>query len=148
MGKPQAADVPTDCFIGNPAQFKNGTVKLQPPIPKIEDAKQIPVPAPNFTPADGNVLPNCPYWDKNNILKATNSARTPMMACKTFPSIISAIPAPTKLPMTKPNAILRHTSQRTPPRLLWAVKELIEVTTIVASEVPIAKWVTTSGEKR
>ena len=47
IGKPQAADVPTDCFIGNPAQFKNGTVKLPPPIPKIDDARPMPVPAPN-----------------------------------------------------------------------------------------------------
>ena len=107
----------------------------------------MPEPAPNWMPADGNGLPTCSLFEKNSIFSATNSAPKPMIACSACPSIISAILAPTKLPMTNPSAILRHTSQRTPPRLLCAVSELIEVTTMVANDVPMARWVITSGEK-
>ena len=45
MGKPQAAEVATACWIGTLRQTRKGTVSEPPPMPKIADAQPITPPA-------------------------------------------------------------------------------------------------------
>src|SRR5690606_6280482 len=55
-GNPQAAEVATAFCITMPQRFKNGTVRLPPPIPKIADATPTPPPAASCTGVEGNFL--------------------------------------------------------------------------------------------
>ncbi|MNN67499.1 hypothetical protein D3C81_1831370 [compost metagenome] len=79
------------------------------------------------------------------ICAAMTMANTPMIFCSSGPCSSEAVRPPSTLPPRMPTASQRTISQRTAPRLWWARIELIEVKAMVASEVPTARWVSTSG---
>ena len=74
-------------------------------------------------------------------------AKLPMIFCSTGPWIFAAVIAPSALPTRMPTVIQANTGQRTAPRRWCSRIELTEVKMMVASEVPTAIWVSTSGEK-
>ena len=69
----------------------------------------------------------------------------PIINCSFALDSNPAIPAPKNEPTAKPGVKFLNTGQSTAPFLLCAINELIEVTIIVASEVPKAKCITISG---
>ncbi len=68
-----------------------------------------------------------------------------MINCKFAPESNPAIPAPKNEPRISPGVRFLNTGQITALFLLWAINELIEVTMIVANEVPKAICMMTSG---
>ena len=84
-------------------------------------------------------------FSSNAIWMATQMANTPMIFCSIGPDNTEAVSAPSTQPNRMPSANQRNSGQRTAPTLWCARTELIEVKAMVASEVPTAIWVSTSG---
>ena len=63
------------------------------------------------------------------------------------PAMAEAVSAPTAAPARMPTLIQAKIGQRTAPLRWCSSTELIEVKMMVASEVPTARWVSTSGAK-
>ncbi|MNZ86359.1 hypothetical protein D3C78_1051780 [compost metagenome] len=132
--------------MGTPRQDRNGTVSEPPPMPKIAEAQPTTPPA---TPSPA--LPGSPLvafgCRPRDICSDTRMAKVPMIFCRIGPWIFAAVSAPRALPARMPRVIQMNTGQRTAPRRWCSRMELTEVKTMVASEVPTAICVSTSGEK-
>ncbi len=70
-----------------------------------------------------------------------------MIFCSIGPWIAAAVRLPSAAPSRMPKVIQSTIDQRTAPRRWWVIIELTDVKTMVASEVPTARWVRMSWEK-
>ncbi len=137
IGKPQAALVPTACWIGTLPRVRNGTVRKPPPAPSNADSPPISVPMPNMPPPPGSRPPAAAGFCRS-ICVAMNTRNRPKPVASQAPRSAAATCAPASEPTTMPGASVRTTSQRTDPLRWWARTLEIEVKTIVVSEVAIA----------
>ncbi|MNZ79382.1 hypothetical protein D3C78_979840 [compost metagenome] len=146
IGKPQAEDVATACCIGRLRQVRNGTVNEPPPMPKIAEAQPITLPAA-VNPGLPGMLRLALGLRSRAICAAITRANTPMIFCSIGPWIAEAVLAPIPAPTRIPRVIQTKIGHCTAP-LRWCSRmALIEVKTMVASDVPTARWVSTEASK-
>ncbi|MNC52891.1 hypothetical protein D3C75_1022620 [compost metagenome] len=136
----------TACCIGRLRQVRNGTVNDPPPIPKMADAQPITVPARVKPPLPGT--PRLALGLRSRaICRAITRAKTPMIFCSNGPWIAEAVLAPIPAPIRIPTVIQMKIGHCT-ARLRWCSRmALMEVNTMVASEVPTARCVSTDASK-
>lgn len=114
IGKPQAAEVATACWIGTLRQTRKGTVNEPPPIPKIAEAQPITPPATVSVGLPGTPRLALGFRSSDNCA-ATTMAKVPMIFCSNGPWISAAVIAPSAAPSRIPRVSQRNSGQRTAP---------------------------------
>ena len=145
IGRPTAAEVPTALRMTTLHQARKGTVRLPPPMPMIADRPPMTVPARLMPPQPGR-----PRWAAglapNHICAATTRAKIPNSARSESLRNWSATSPPMAVPTRIAGVSRATTGHSTAPRPWWARIEDSEVTTMVASEVPIARCMARSED--
>ncbi|MNC35959.1 hypothetical protein D3C75_844590 [compost metagenome] len=115
-------------------------------MPKMAEAQPITPPAPIKAGLPG--MPRLALGLRSRaICAAMTRANTPMIFCSNGPCISEAVLAPTPAPRRMPRVIQAKIGHCTAPLRWCSSTALIEVKTMVASDVPTARWVSTEASK-
>ena len=114
---------------------------VPPPIPSSEEKVPRPPAIPTRTIPDGMVsLTTFPLTLGSRKLSDIRTTPPPKIILSVRPSTWLASKTPAPHPMTIHGAQALSTSNSTAPRLAWDRSDRIDVTMMVAADVPIATW--------